>query len=237
MEGQGVAASSASAGRQGESGSGAVAAAEFGHSAKTFVATGITDSGEGRERNGDDSYVTVPPSHPEASSPDADVRRSPDSSPPPRSPRVKQSSREPEEKSSQESQAKFSSQQIKPDKADNIGDPDRNDNVVARDENTGHNQTAAGLAPPAVDAPAVDAPAADSPAADDSPADNGEPETEQFAAVPPDDAEPGPAGPELAQPVTGPGDAAPAETGEPPTEQFPAIPPEDGPSVIVPEPV
>src|SRR5215472_9717009 len=196
MEGQGVAASSASAGRQGESGSGAVAAAEFGHSAETFVATGITDSGEGRERNGDDSYVTVPPSHPEASSPDADVPRSPDSSPPPRPPRVEQSSREPEEKSSQESQAKFSSQQIKPDKADNIGDPDRNDDVVARDENTGHNQTAAGLAPPAVDAPA-----ADSPAADDSPAGNREPETEQFAAVPPDDAEPSPAGPDLAQPV------------------------------------
>src|SRR5690348_16463846 len=119
MEGQGVAASSASAGRQGESGSGAVAAAEFGHPAETLMATGSTDSGEGQGRNGDDSHVTVPPSHPEASSRDADVPRSPDSSPPSRPPRGERSSREPEEKSSQESQAKFSSQQIKPDKADN----------------------------------------------------------------------------------------------------------------------
>jgi hypothetical protein len=50
MEGQGVAASPASAvGRQGEPGLGAVAAAEFGHPAETHVTSDIAGSGEGRE--------------------------------------------------------------------------------------------------------------------------------------------------------------------------------------------
>ena len=49
MEGQGVAASSATAaGRQGEPGSGHVAAAGFSHPAETFVASGITDVVRGR---------------------------------------------------------------------------------------------------------------------------------------------------------------------------------------------
>ncbi|HEY1318867.1 MAG TPA: dynamin family protein, partial [Streptosporangiaceae bacterium] len=101
----------------------------------------------------------------------------------------------------------------------------------------------------------ADSPAADDSAADDAtaaappetpgtgePGGNGEPETIQFAAIPPDDPEPpadsGPPGtPEPAQPVTSPDDEAPAETDEPDTEQFPAIPPEGGQTVIVPEPV
>src|SRR6266480_7371185 len=166
MEGQGVAASSAAAaGRQGKPGPGAVAAAEFGHPAETHVTSDIMGGGEGRGRNGDDSHVMVGPGHPEASSQDDGMPHSPDSSQPPRPPAGGQAPREPEEQSSQESQAEFPSQQIKSDKADNIGDPDRNNSVVARDENTGHNKTAAGLAPSAVDAPAVNSAAANDPEA------------------------------------------------------------------------
>jgi energy-coupling factor transporter ATP-binding protein EcfA2 len=131
-----------------------------------------------------------------------------------------QSAREPEGQSPQGSQAEFSSRQIKSDKADNIGDPDRNNSVVARDENTGHNKTAAGLESSAVDAPAVNSPAAD---------DSGEPETVQFAAVPPEDPESG-----AAEPATTPDTTPPAKTGEPETIQFEAIPPE--PPQAVPEP-
>ena len=133
MEGQGVAASSsAAAGRQGEPGSGAIAAAEFGHPAGTFVTSGITDGGEGRGHNRDDSYVMVASGHPEASSHDDGMPQSPDSSPPPRPPGKEQPSREPGGKPSQGSQTEFSSQQIKSDKADNIGDPDRNNSVIAK---------------------------------------------------------------------------------------------------------
>ena len=131
-----------------------------------------------------------------------------------------QSGQEPEGQSPQGAQTEFSSQQIKSDKADNIGDPDRNNSVVARDENTGHNKTAAGLASSAVDAPAVNSPAAD---------DSGEPETVQFAAVPPEEPESGPA-----EPATSPDTMPPAMTGEPETVQFAAIPPE--PPQAVPEP-
>jgi len=133
-----------------------------------------------------------------------------------------QSGQEPEGQSPQGAQTEFSSQQIKSDKADNIGDPDRNNSVVARDENTGHNKTAAGLASSAVDAPAVNSPAAD---------DSGEPETVQFAAVPPEDPESGPA-----EPATSPDTMPPAMTGEPETVQFAAIPPEPSQTVVVPEP-
>ena len=223
MEGQGVAASSAAAaGRPGEPGSGHFAAAGFSHPAETFVTSGITDSGEDQGLNGDDGHVMAAPGHPEASSPDDGMPQSPDSSPPPRPPGDKPPSPEPGGKPSQESQAEFSSRQIKSDKADNIGDPDRNNGVIARDENTGHNQTEAGLAPAAVDAPAVNTPAAE----------DGEPETVQFAAIPADDAESAGSGsvpPETPEPET--------ETGEPETVQFAAIPPEDGQTVIVPEPV
>ena len=67
MEGQGVAASSASAvGRQGESGPGVVTAAGFGHPAETHVTSDIAGGGEGRGRNGDDSHVIVGPGYPEA---------------------------------------------------------------------------------------------------------------------------------------------------------------------------
>ena len=133
-----------------------------------------------------------------------------------------QSGQEPEGQSPQGAQTEFSSQQIKSDKADNIGDPDRNNSVVARDENTGHNKTAAGLASSAVDAPAVNSPAAD---------DSGEPETVQFAAVPPEEPESGPA-----EPATSPDTMPPAMTGEPETVQFAAIPPEPSQTVVVPEP-
>src|SRR5439155_13417026 len=166
MEGQGMAASSASAvGRQGEPGSGAVAAVEFGHPAETHVTSDIAGSGEGRGRNGDDSHVMTGPGHPEASSQDDGMPQSPDSSPPAGLPVRERASGEPGGQSSQETQAEFASRQIKPDKADNIGDPDRNNSVIARDENTGHNKTAAGLAHPAVDAPAVNSAAANDPEA------------------------------------------------------------------------
>src|SRR5438477_2621244 len=166
MEGQGMAASSASAvGRQGEPGSGTVAAAEFGHPAKTHMTSDIAGGGEGWGRNGDDSHVMTRPGHPEASSENDGMPQSPDSSPPPGLPAGGRASGESGGQSSQETQAEFPSRQIKPDKADNIGDPDRNNSVIARDENTGHNKTAAGLAPSAVDAPAVN-----SPVEDDSPA-------------------------------------------------------------------
>ncbi len=216
MEGQGVAASSsAAAGRQGEPGSGAIAAAEFGHPAGTFVTSGITDGGEGWGRNRDDSYVMVASGHPEASSHDDGMSQSPDSPSPPRPPGRKPPSREPGGKPSQESQTEFSSQQIKSDKADNIGDPDRNNSVIARDENTGHNQTAAGFAPPAVDPPAVNSPAADDPTAAAPPgakaaASGSEPPS---GSVPPGTSEP-------AEPA-----ATPPETGEPETVQFAAIRP------------
>src|SRR5690349_5603539 len=171
MEGQGMAASSASAvGRQGEPGSGAVVSAEFGHLAETHVTSDIAGGGEGRGGNGDDSYVMTRPGHPEASSQDDGMPQSPDSSPPPGLPARGQASGEPGRQSSQETQAEFPSRQIKPDKADNIGDPDRNNGVIARDENTGHNKTAAGLAPSAVDASAVNSAAANGPEAGEPPA-------------------------------------------------------------------
>src|SRR5437879_1043333 len=138
MEGQGVAASSASAvGRQGQYGP-----------AETHVTSDITRGGEGRGRNGDDSHVMMGPGHPGASSQDDGMPQPPDSSqspppdssqpPPPaggqaRPPAGGQASQEPEGQSPQGSQAEFPSQQIKSDKADNIGDPDRNNSVVARD--------------------------------------------------------------------------------------------------------
>src|SRR6478752_3935781 len=249
MEGQGVAASSASAvGRQGQYGP-----------AETHVTSDIRRGGEGRGRNGDDSHVMMEPGHLATSFQDDGMSPTPDSSQPPRlptggqaRPSAAQASREPEGQSAQApgkqsgqeaegqsaqepggqsgqeaegqspqgAQTEFSSQQIKSDKADNIGDPDRNNSVVARDENTGHNKTAAGLASSAVDAPAVNSSAAE---------DSGEPETVQFAAVPPEDPESGPA-----EPATSPDIMPPAMTGEPETVQFAAIPPE--PSQAVPEP-
>ena len=174
----------------------------------------------------------------------------PESSQPPQPPR--------EEQSYRESQPELPSRQIKSDKLDNIVDPDRNNDAVARDENTGHNQTAAGLPPTAVDAPAVNAPAADAfptapppetaatvgpVSASAVPPDSGEPETVQFAAVPPEgpepvwDSAPEPAQREPAQPEPE-SESAQSEsvrpepevvwpwTAEPVTVQFPAVPPE-----------
>ena len=152
MEGQGVAASAASAaGGHGESGPGSGVAAELDHPAENHVTS---------------------------------------------------------ERSSQESQPELPSHQIESDKLDNIVDSDRNNSAVARDENTGHKQTAAGLAPPAVDAPAGGAPAADNPPADAPPADA------RPAVTPPETAAAaGSVPPETAQPAS----------GEPETVQFPAV--------------
>ena len=129
-------------------------------------------------------------------------------------PASSQPTRSPQEgRSSQESQPELPSQQIESDKLDNIVDPDQNNSAVARDENTGHNQTAAGLAPPAVDAPAVDAPAGGAPAADTPPAD-----------VTPADAPPAVTPPETAAAVGSvPPEPAPPASDEPETVQFPAV--------------
>ena len=155
MEGQGVAASAASAADgHGESGPGSGVAAEFDHPAENHVTS---------------------------------------------------------ERSSEESQPELPSNQIESDKLDNIVDPDRNNSAVARDENTGHKQTAAGLAPPAVDAPAGGAPAADAPPADAPP-----------AVTPPETAAAAGSGPpETAQPASG--ETAQPASGEPETVQFPAV--------------
>jgi len=185
------------------------------------------------------------------------MSQSSDSSPPPGRSAGERVPEEPGGQSSQETQAEFPSRQIKPDKADNIGDPDRNNSVIARDENTGHNKTAAGLAPSAVDAPAVNSAAANGPEAGEPPAaapgteaaasgtgshDTGEPATVQFAAVPPEDPEPAPAEPAPAEPALteaagepapaepAPAEPAPADAGEPATVQFAAIPPDASPT-------
>src|SRR5204862_3970610 len=117
MEGQGVAASSASVvGRQGQYGP-----------AETHVTSDIMRGGEGRGRNGDDSHVMMGQGHPEASSQDDGMSQTPDSSQPPRQPAGgqarpsagqasqesgEQSAREPEGQSARGSQAEFPSQQI-----------------------------------------------------------------------------------------------------------------------------
>ena len=172
------------------------------------------------------------------------MSQSPESSEPSRPPR--------EERSSRESQLELPSRQIKSDKLDNIVDPDRNNDAVVGDENTGHNQTAAGLAPTAVDAHAADGPPAVPPpetsaTAGSGPPDTDEPVTEQFPAVPsevtepvaesaPEPAQPEPVPPNLAQSETEPPEPAqpepaqpetgPPDTGEPVTVQFPAVPSE-----------
>jgi energy-coupling factor transporter ATP-binding protein EcfA2 len=131
------------------------------------------------------------------------MSQSPESSPPTRWPG--------EERSSQQPQPELPSQQIESDKLDNIVDPDRNNSAVARDEKTGHNQTAAGLAPPAVDAPAVNAPAEDA-----APAVTPREIAATAGSMPPETTQPASAQPVRAQPAS----------GEPETIQFPAIPPE-----------
>jgi len=164
-------------------------------------------------------------------------------------PASSQATRSPrEERSSQESQPELPSQQIESDKLDSIVDPDRNDNAVARDENTGHNQTAAGLAPPAVDAPAGGAPAADTPPADAPPAvtppetaaaagsvppETAQPETTQSASGNPASRKPASGKPETVQsetarsvsgePETVQSETARSVSGEPETVQFPAV--------------
>ncbi len=256
MEGQCVAASAASAadGRS-ESGPDAGVAAELDRPAENHVTGDIADRGEGQERNGDDSHVMVAPGYPEESDQDASMSRSPESSRSPGAPR--------EDRSSRKSQPELPSQQIESDKLDNIANPDRNNSAVAGDENTGHNQTAADLAPPAVDAPAVNAPAADAPPAvtpletvatagpvppetvqpETVQPESGEPVTEQFPAVPPESVQPESVQPESGEPESGEPEP---DRLEPVTEQFPAVPsgatqpvsqPEPGAAAPQPEPV
>ncbi len=79
MEGQGLAASSASAvGRQGQY-----------DPAETHGTSDITRGGEGRGRNGDDSHVMMGQGHPEASFQDDGMPQPPDSSQSPRPPRYR----------------------------------------------------------------------------------------------------------------------------------------------------
>ncbi len=238
MEGQGVAASAA--GGRGESGADAGVAAELGHPAENHVTSDIADGGEGQGSIGDDSHVMVAPGYPGASAQDASMSQSPESSQPTRSPG--------EERSSQESQPELPSQQIESDKLDNIVDPDRNNSAVARDENTGHNQTAAGLAPPAVDAPAVNAPAADFPpvvtpsetaaTAGSVPPETAQPVTDQseaahYAAAPPESGEPESVRPESGEPETVQFPAVPSEATEPVSD---SASPSDQPEFAQPEP-
>ena len=153
------------------------------------------------------------------------------------SPESSQSARSPRaERSSPESQPELPSQQIESDKLDNIVDSDRNNSAVARDENTGHNQTAAGLAPPAVDAPAVNAPAADAPpaatppetaaTAGSVPPEIAQPEAAQPEAVQPEAAQPVADPPETVRYVSAQPEPGRSESGEPETVQFPAVPSE-----------
>src|SRR5208282_5541444 len=148
----------------------------------SHVTSHIADSGEGQGSNGDDSHAMIAPGYPGASGQDASMSQSPESSQPPRSPQ--------EERSSHESQPELPSQQIESDKLDNIADPDRNNSAVARDENTGHNQTAAGLAPPAVNAPGADAPPAVTPPESAATAGPVPPETAQLVTDQPETAQP-----------------------------------------------
>ena len=128
MEGQGVAASSASAaGRKGQSGAGGVAAADPG---ENHVTSDVEDGGEGRGVNGDDSHVIVTPGYPEASAQDASMPPSPEQASsgqqPPREPQLPTASHEPES-----------------DKRDNITVPVHDDEAPAMDEDKGHDQSAA----------------------------------------------------------------------------------------------
>jgi energy-coupling factor transporter ATP-binding protein EcfA2 len=128
----------------------------------------------------------------------------------------------------------LSSQQIESDKRDNIGDPDRDNKAVARDEKTGHNQTAAGLEAPAVDAPSATAPPetaqpAIAAAAGSMPPESVQPESAQPGSAQPGSAQPGSAQPESAQPAS-----AQHESIEPETVQFPAIEPETVQFAVVP---
>ena len=66
MEGQGVTASAASeAGRHGEPGAGAIAAADFDDPGVTHVTSDTTGGGEGQRQNGDDTLVIPAPGRPE----------------------------------------------------------------------------------------------------------------------------------------------------------------------------
>src|SRR5271169_4810585 len=70
MEGQGVAASAASeAGRHGDPGVGAVAAADFDDPGVSHVTSDTSGGGEGQGRNGDDTLVMPALGRPEASGP------------------------------------------------------------------------------------------------------------------------------------------------------------------------
>src|SRR5689334_12091191 len=107
-------------------------------------------------------------------------------------------------------------QQTEPDNTDNIVDPEQGNDAVAKDDNTGQD--------PATESPVTQPQMPEAPAASALPKriPDGEPPTEQFAAIP---AEEKPAPP----------------SEEPATEQFPAVSagyePPAAPEPVAPEPV
>ena len=130
MEGQGVAASSASAaGRHGQSGVGAVAAAELSDSDENRVTSDIADGGEGRGVNGDDSHVTVAPGYPEASAQDAEMAS-------PLEPLPSRRQASPGQDASREPQPSEASHAPESDKPDIIVVPDHNDEASPHPLNT-----------------------------------------------------------------------------------------------------
>src|SRR5271165_2272956 len=142
MEGQGVAASAASAaGGRGESSSDTGVAAEFDHPAENHVVGDIADGGESKGGNRDDSHVMVSPDYPAASAQDASMSQSPASSQSTPSQR--------DERSSQGPQPEFPSQQIESNKLDKSVNPYERSRANARNDSTGHNHTAADRVAPA----------------------------------------------------------------------------------------
>src|ERR1700722_14033150 len=74
MEGQGVSASAASeAGRHGEPGAGAIAAADLDDPGVTHATSDTTDGGEGQRRNGDDTLVIPALGRPEVNGSSSEV--------------------------------------------------------------------------------------------------------------------------------------------------------------------
>src|SRR5580692_11778025 len=163
MEGQGVAASAASeAGRRGEPGAGAVAAADFDDPGVSHVTGDTSGGGEGQWRNGDDTIVMPALGRPEVPDPG------------PQSHPEEHQSRNAQTIASQPSptdQANQANQPTKADKPDNMGDPDHTDHASG-DDDTIRNQTppdAAAAAWQPEDVSAGEAPASDAAPAASSP--------------------------------------------------------------------
>ncbi len=164
MKGQGVAASPApAAGRQDEPGASGVVAAELADPGEDRVTSVVANGGEGQGLSGDDSHVMAAPGHPEASAQDTGMSPQRKQSPPPESTAEDQPSQEPAaEHQPQEPAAEYQptqgppsaapSQAAESDKPDNVVGPDQ-DEAPARDELTGHDQSAAAPETPAEQLP------------------------------------------------------------------------------------